>query len=128
VAISTIIFYKYFINPKESSTITLGIFTLTNTVSFFCFVCLAINSYTNILHDQQSVEVYKKIYLSEKLFIIGIYSSLVISLVFLIPFGYFYSEEVMNDYYNGYSNQSKNKIFSSLKYTVRLKIYRTCIS
>ncbi len=70
VGVSSMIFYKYYIHSNESSKIAMIIFTFCNTISYFCFICLTINSYTNILHDEQSEEVYKKIHLSEKLLII----------------------------------------------------------
>lgn len=112
------IFYKYFINTNESSKIAMIIFTICNTISFFCFLSLSVNSYTNILHDQQSEAVFKNIHITEKLLIVLIYSSLVISILCVVPFGYFYSEEVMNEYYNGYSEKRGNKFFTALKYSL----------
>ena len=121
-SIASMVFYKYYISPSDSSSFVLLLFTILNTLSYFCFLSLALNSYSNIFHNEQSEEVFKKIHISEKLLIIGIYSHLVLSVFVFVPFTYFYTEEVMTENYNGYSENKNSKIFSSIKYTVRKKI------
>lgn len=112
------IYYKYFVNSKESSKLAFLIFIICNTISYFCFICLTLNSYSNILHTQQSEEVYKKTHISEAVLIVSIYGSLVVSLLVIIPFGYFYSEEIISEQYSGYSENKKNKFLNSVKHTV----------
>lgn len=112
------IYYKHYVCSKESNKLAFLIFVICNTISYFCFICLTLNSYSNILHTEQSEEVYKKTHISEKLLIISIYSSLVISLCVIIPFGYFYSEEVIAEKYSGYSEERKHKFIVSIKYTI----------
>lgn len=44
--------------------------------------------------------------------------SFVLFIIIFIPYSYFYSEEVRDDYYIGYSFDKENKILKSFKYTI----------
>lgn len=115
--VSSYILYNNYIKKRESSYILSFIFTLSASFSLISFLILSYIHYsnTNLKEDIVKELSSSELKISVKLLLTSIFSFQYINILFILPFTFFYGEELVNEYYN--IDKSDNKLINSLKYS-----------
>lgn len=95
--------YKYYVHKIEFNKISMIVFSISFTFSFYVIILF---SFKNLGKQ-----------INENISLLSI-MSFVLYITLFIPYSYFYSEEIRDDYYVGYSFDKENKVIKSMKYTI----------